>query len=71
MIANDALNVNPLSALLSVDPDGDGIYDLLGFQRITGLYNADGLGDFMNQLSWRPGAFALVNQWVGIFGTRI
>ena len=64
-------DVNPLSALLPIDPDGDGVYDLLGFQRITGLYNADGLGDFMNQLSWRTGAFALVNQWVGIFGTRI
>ncbi len=64
-------DVNPLSALLPIDPDGDGVYDLLGFQRITGLYNADGLGDFMNQLSWRTGAFALVNQWVGIFGARI
>ncbi len=71
LIAPQAGDVNPLSALLPVDPDGDGVYDLLAFQRVTGLYNADGLGSFINQLAWNGERFALTNQWLGIFGTAI
>lgn len=61
--------VNPLSVLYPVDFDGDGQYELLAYQRITGLYNADGLGDFINLLGWDGGRFALISQSVGIFGT--
>lgn len=62
--------VNPLSVLLPADFDGDGVYELLAYQRITGLYNADGLGDFINTLSWDGRVFGLFNQTVGIFGTE-
>lgn len=62
--------VNPLSVLYPVDFDGDGQYELLAYQRITGLYNADGLGDFINLLGWSGRRFALLGQSVGIFGTN-
>lgn len=71
LIKPTAGGVDPLSVLYPVDFDGDGQYELLAYQRITGLYHADGLGDFINLLGWDGRRFGLVSQSVGIFGTDV
>lgn len=70
LIKQQTGGVNPLGLLYPADIDGDGIYELVAYQRITGLYNADGLGDFINRLSWNGTDFALTDQTVGIFAAR-
>lgn len=63
--------VNPLSALFPVDADGDGVYELMAFQKIAGQYNADSLGYFQNFLRWDKNRFKLCNQYVGIMGKEM
>lgn len=63
--------VNPLSGLYPVDFDSNGVYELLAFQKIAGLYNADALGYIQNELNWKGARFALYNQFVAIFGADI
>lgn len=60
--------VDPVSLLAPADIDQDGILELLAWQRISGLYHADALGDFINTLAWDGQRFALVGQTVGILG---
>lgn len=60
--------VNPLSGLYPVDFDGNGVYELLAYQKIAGRYNADSLGYVLNTLEWNNNQFKLQNQNVAIFG---
>lgn len=62
--------VDPLSLLYPADVDRDGLLELIAWQRISGLYHADALGDFINTLSWNGRQFALTGQTVGIYGTK-
>jgi len=62
-------DVNPLSGLYPIDFERDGQYELMALQRITGRYNADGLGYFMNALKWSGSRFVPYQQWVWITGT--
>ncbi|MEK3731857.1 MULTISPECIES: FG-GAP-like repeat-containing protein [Paenibacillus] len=62
-------DVNPLGGLYPVDFDRDGRYELMALQRITGRYNADGLGYFMNELNWNGSHFYPSQQWVWITGS--
>lgn len=61
-------DVNPLSGLYPVDFDRDGQFELMALQRITGRYNADGLGYFMNVLKWNRDRFDVSQQSVWIYG---
>ncbi len=61
--------VDPISLLVPADIDQDGVLELLAWQRISGLYHADALGDFINTLAWNGQRFALAGQTVGILGT--
>ena len=61
--------VDPLSLLYPADVNRDGLLELIAWQRISGLYHADALGDFINTLAWNGRQFALTGQTVGIFGT--
>lgn len=60
--------VDPVSLLYPADVNRDGLLELVAWQRISGLYHADGLGDFINTLSWNGQTFALASQTVGILG---
>lgn len=60
--------VNPLSGLFPVDFDGDGIYELLLYQKIAGRYNADSLGYVQTVLKWDLIQFTLWNQYVAVYG---
>ena len=62
--------VSPLSGLYPIDFDSDGVYELLTFQRISGRYAADALGYIQTILKWNNRNFALVNQYVAIFGAE-
>lgn len=50
-------DVSALNQLIPVDMDNDGIFNLLAFQRLTGLYNADSLGYLETVLSWQNNQF--------------
>ncbi len=60
--------VDPLSGLYPVDFDGNGIYELLGYQSIAGRYHADSLGYVQSVLKWNGRKFYLMDQYVGVFG---
>ena len=60
--------VDPVSLLYPADVNRDGLLELVAWQRISGLYHADGLGDFINTLAWNGRTFALASQTVGILG---
>ncbi len=60
--------VDPLSGLYPVDYDGNGIYELLGYQGISGLYHADRLGYVQSVLKWNGTNFYLMDQYVAVFG---
>ncbi|WP_024832338.1 hypothetical protein [Ruminiclostridium josui] len=62
--------VDPLSGLYPVDFDGDGIYELLGYQKIAGRYHADSLGFVQSILEFKNMKFELSSQYVAIFGSR-
>ena len=60
--------VDPVSLLYPADVNRDGLLELVAWQRISGLYHADALGDFINTLAWNGRTFALASQTVGILG---
>lgn len=62
--------VSPLSGLYPIDFDTDGVYELLAYQRISGRFAADALGYVQTTLKWNNRNFALVNQYVAIFGSE-
>ncbi len=61
--------VDPLSGLYPIDFDGNGIYELLGYQAIAGRYHADSIGYVQSVLKWNGKKFYLMDQYVAIFGT--
>ncbi|MHB8064446.1 MAG: hypothetical protein ACYDG2_17740 [Ruminiclostridium sp.] len=61
--------VDPLSGLYPIDFDGNGIYELLGYQSISGRYHADSLGYVQSVLKWNGKKFYLMEQYVAIFGS--
>ena len=63
--------VDPISLLYPADVNRDGLLELVAWQRISGLFHADGLGVFFNTLASASGGtgFELSTQTVGIFGT--
>ncbi|MHA0855880.1 VCBS repeat-containing protein [Paenibacillus sp. CMAA1364] len=63
--------VDPLSGLYPVDFDRDGVYELLAFQGVSGLYHADRFGYIENQLKWQDNGWRLQNQWFAIYGSPI
>lgn len=60
--------VDPLSGLYPIDFDGNGIYELLAYQSISGRYHADRLGYVQSILKWNGRKFYLMEQYVAIFG---
>ncbi|MFD2672601.1 FG-GAP-like repeat-containing protein [Marinicrinis sediminis] len=60
--------VNPLSALIPVDLQRDGLDELQAYQKIAGRYNADSLGYMMNTLKWQGNGFSPLVQAVQIPG---
>jgi hypothetical protein len=61
--------VDPLSGLYPIDFDSNGIYELLGYQSISGRYHADSLGYVQSVLKWNGKKFYLMDQYVAIFGS--
>ena len=57
-----------MSLLYPADVNRDGLLELVAWQKISGLYHADALGDFITTLAWNGRAFAPTTQTVGIFG---
>ncbi|WP_341877833.1 hypothetical protein [Defluviitalea saccharophila] len=62
--------VSPLSGLYPIDFDSNGVYELLGFQRISGRYAADALGYIQTSLEWDKNRFKLRDQFVSIYGSQ-
>ena len=62
--------VNGLSGLYPVDFDGNGVYELLGYQKIAGRYNADSLGYVLTSLKWDNQGFVPFDQMVAVFGAE-
>lgn len=62
--------VDPLSGLYPVDFDYNKVYELLGYQKISGRYHADSLGYVLNTLKWKDNMFMLDNQYVAILGSQ-
>lgn len=60
--------VDPLGGLYPIDFDGNGVYELLGYQSIAGRYHADSLGYVQSVLKWNGRKFYLMEQYVGVFG---
>lgn len=60
--------VDPVSLLIAADINRDGVLELMAWQRISGLYHADALGDFISTLAWNGRRFAMTGQTVGIIG---
>lgn len=63
--------VDPISGLYPVDFDSDKVYELLGYQKISGRYHADSLGYVLNTLKWKDNMFVLDNQQVAINGSQV
>lgn len=63
--------VNPLSGLYPIDFNSDGVYELFGFQRVAGRYNADALGYIQTTLQWYKTDFEVSNQYLAIFGKDV
>ncbi|NLJ88508.1 MAG: VCBS repeat-containing protein [Epulopiscium sp.] len=62
--------VNPLSGLYPIDFDSNGVYELLGYQRISGRYAADALGYLQTSLEWDKNRFSIREQYVSIYGSK-
>lgn len=60
--------VDPVSLLYPADVNRDGLLELVAWQKISGLYHADALGDFITTLAWNGRAFTPTTQTVGISG---
>jgi hypothetical protein len=63
--------VNGLGGLYPVDFDSNGVYELLGFQKVAGRYNADALGYLQTSLSWNGQAFVPFDQNMAVPGASL
>ncbi|MYL30166.1 VCBS repeat-containing protein [Halobacillus halophilus] len=66
-------SVSGLNQLYPVDFNGDGVYELFAFQRVTGRYNADGLGLMQTPLSWNGQQFTPFSnqQYLAVYGQPV
>ncbi len=62
--------VNGLSGLYPVDFDSNGIYELLGYQKVAGMYNADALGYIQTSLRWNGQAIISFDQNIAVPGAK-
>lgn len=58
-----------VSGFYPVDIDRNGVYEVRTYQQLSGLYHADSLGYMVNTLRWDGHKFAILQQWLAIFGT--
>jgi len=58
-----------VSGFYPVDIDRNGVYEIRAYQQLSGLYHADSLGYMVNTLRWDGSKFAILMQWLAIFGT--
>jgi hypothetical protein len=56
-----AVSVNPFNELKPIDINKDGVCELQGIQRITGLYNADTIGYAASLWKWQQDRWVLVS----------
>ena len=61
--------VDGVSSFEPVDIDRNGVYEVRAYQQVSGLYHADSLGYVINTLQWDGRQFAILQQWLAIFGT--
>lgn len=59
-----------VSGFYPVDMDHDGVFEIQSYQRISGLYHADGLGYIINSLKWDGQKFSIWQQWLAILGSE-
>ena len=64
-------DVIPLGGLFPIDVNGDGVYEAMAVRRISGRYNADGLGYVQAYLKWNGKTFEVFNELVAILGSDI
>lgn len=57
-----------VSGFYPVDIDRNGVYEIQSYQQLSGLYHADSLGYVVNTLRWDGSKFAILQQWLAIFG---
>ncbi len=62
--------VNGLGGLYPVDFDSNGVYELLGYQKVAGRYNADALGYLQTSLGWNGQAFVPFDQNIAVPGAK-
>lgn len=60
-----------VSGFYPVDIDRDGVYEVQTYQQLSGRYHADSLGYMVNTLQWDGQKFAILQQWLGIFGSEM
>ncbi|GFZ85017.1 hypothetical protein GCM10008018_33830 [Paenibacillus marchantiophytorum] len=58
------VNVDGYGALKPIDKDNDGICELMGIQRITGIANADTIGYATSIWKWKKGKWVLMKSAV-------
>lgn len=63
--------VDPISGIYPIDFDGNHVYDLFIFQKISGRYHADSLGYIQNRLTWDGTQFKLDYQYLAIYGSPL
>ena len=60
---------DPLGLVVPLSLQGDGRWELLAAQELSGLYHADRLGTMFNLLRWNGLRFALESQYLGLQGS--
>lgn len=62
--------VDGLSGLYPIDFDSNEVYELLGYQKISGRYHADGLGYVQTSLKWDGTDFVPFEQMIAVPGAE-
>lgn len=62
-----------VSGAYPIDLQNDGVYELMVFQEVSGLYHADGLGYLQTPIEWQrdQGKFVPLYQMFSLFGTDL
>lgn len=58
-----------VSGFYPVDIDRNGVCEVRAYQQLSGLYHADSLGYMVNTFQWDGNKFAILQQWLAIFGS--
>ena len=62
--------VDPVSLLYPADVNRDGLLELVAWQKISRLYHADALGDFITTLAWNGGPSRRLRRRSAFWGIR-